>query len=88
MPITTIAASSSGGLSAQIKAVLGFVADFIALCVSPSSTAQRAFAQAHGLSVDEIADKINETAVDIFGDIILEDVGSAYGIIEDYIDQI
>ena len=88
MPITTISASSSGGLSAQIKAVLGNVSDFIALCVSPSSTAQRAFAQAHGLSVDEIADKINETAVDIFGDIILEDVGSAYGIIEDYIDQI
>ena len=33
-------------------------------------------------------DKINEAAFDIFGDILLEDVGGAYGILEDYIDQI
>ena len=46
---------------------------------------QRKFASAHGTTIDELADKINETAADIFGDIILEDSGSGYVIIEDYL---
>ncbi len=80
--------TSNGSLSSDIKAILGDIADFISLCRSPSPTSQRAFASSHGLSLDEIADRINETAVDVFGDILLEDVGGAYGIIEDYVDQI
>ncbi len=77
----------SGGLLTQIKGEIGEVADFIELCKSPTPTEQRRFAASHGLSVDEIADSINECAANVFGDIILEDVGGAYRIIEDYIDQ-
>ena len=47
-------------------------------------TEQRKFASSHGLTLDELADRINECAVNVFGDIILEDDGSAYTIIEDY----
>ena len=35
-------------------------------------------------SPDEIADKINSLALDILGDILLEDTGDGYEIIEDY----
>lgn len=75
------------GLFGQIKTELGDVADFIELCKNPTPAEQRKFAAAHSLSVDEIADRINECAANVFGDIVLEDVGGAYGIIEDYIDQ-
>jgi hypothetical protein len=78
---------SAGGLFEKIKSELGEIAELITLCKSPSPTEQRRFASAHGLTLDEIADRINECAADVFGDIILEDVGSAYGILEDYIDQ-
>ena len=79
---------SNGGLMEQLRSTLGDIADFISLCRSPSVTAQRTFASSKGLSLDAIADKINECAVDVFGDILLEDVGGAYGILEDYIDQL
>jgi hypothetical protein len=79
---------ASGGLLDKIKAEIGDIADFIGLCRSPSPTAQRAFASSKGLSLDEIADRINETAADVFGDILLEDVGGAYKVLEDYIDQL
>ncbi len=79
---------SNGGLWEQIKAELGDIADLIGLCSSPSPIDQRRFASSHGVSLDEIADRINECAANIFGDIILEDTGGAYGIIEDYVDQI
>lgn len=87
-PAEAVTVAASGGLFEQIKEAIGDVAELISLCHSPSPMAQRAFASSRGLSLDEIADQINETAVDLFGDILLEDVGGAYGIIEDYIDQL
>ena len=48
---------------------------------------QRKFASSHSLTLDEIADTINECAANVFGDIILEDAGGYYTIIEDYVDQ-
>ncbi len=78
---------NEAGLFDKIKAELGDVADFIELCKNPTPAEQRRFAAAHSLSADEIADRINECAANVFGDIVLEDVGGAYGIIEDYIDQ-
>ena len=76
------------GLIGKIRSNVGGIADFIDLCRTPSPIEQRRFASSRSLTVDEIADRINESAVDIFGDIILEDVGGAYGILEDYIDQL
>lgn len=80
--------SSSDGIFDKIQLELGELADFIKLCISPSPTEQRRFASTHSLSLDEISDRINECAADVFGDILLEDVGGAYGILEDYMDQL
>ncbi len=69
----------------SIKEILGDRADFIKLCRSCASlTEQKKFAASHGMGVDEIADTINETALDIVGDIILESDGMSYAVIEDY----
>lgn len=77
----------SGGLWSDLCAILGEVSEFITLCRTPNAVEQRRFAASHSLSVDEIADTINECAVNLFGDIILEEKDGAYAIIEDYIDQ-
>lgn len=79
--------NENGGLYEQIKLSLGSAAEFIKLCQSGAAAEQRKFALANNLSTDELADRINEIAVDIFGDIILENNGEAYRIIEDYSDQ-
>ena len=77
----------SGELWSDLCAILGDVAEFIRLCRTPSAVEQRKFAASHSLSVDEIADTINECAANLFGDIILEEKDGAHAIIEDYIDQ-
>lgn len=80
--------NNSDGLFNQIYAALGEIAEFINLCKSQSPYEQRKFASSRSLSIDEIADRINECAADLFGDILLEDMGGSYLIIEDYKDQL
>ena len=41
-----------------------------------------------GMTVDELADKINEIAVDVIGDIIIEECDGTYKIVPDYLDMI
>lgn len=77
--------TSEGDVTSQLKESLGTKADFVRLCKDKTLAEQRAFARSVGISVDELADEINETAVNIFGDIILENDGEAYRIIEDYL---
>ena len=74
-------------LFGQIKDEIGEIAEFISLCKLQRTAEQRKFASSHSLTVDEIADTINECAANVFGDIILEDAGGYYTIIEDYVDQ-
>lgn len=69
----------------QLSSRLGAIASFINLCKGSSIIDQRRFASSRGMSCDEIADKINETAVEALGDIILENDGEKYVIIEDYL---
>ncbi len=76
---------SHDSLYSQLYSRLGAVAGFVNLCKGSSLTEQRKFASSHGTTVDELADKINESAVELFGDIILENNGEAYAIIEDYL---
>lgn len=45
---------------------------------------QRNFAKGRGEMPDAIADAINEIAVDVTGDILIEDNGDGYTVIEDY----
>ncbi len=69
----------------NIKSKLGEISEFIKLCkTGVNITEQRKFALAHGMGTDEIADNINEAALDFVGDIILENNGMEYTIIEDY----
>lgn len=77
--------SDSSGLYAQLCSRIGSLAEFVNLCKGASLIEQRKFASSKGTTADELADKINETAVELFGDIILEFNGSAYAIIEDYL---
>ena len=64
---------------------LGNIAQFVNLCRGSSLSEQRKFASTHGMSCEELVDKINESAAELFGDIILEDNGERYVIIEDYL---
>lgn len=82
---TSTSPSDDQGVYTSLRERLGDITDFVALCRAPSLLQQRKFATAHGITVDELADRINETAADIFGDIILEDSGNGYAIIEDYL---
>ena len=77
--------SSNNDLYSQLVDKIGDIALFINLCKGSSLIEQRKFASVHNSTVDEIADKINEAAADLFGDIILENDGDAYTIIEDYL---
>ena len=61
---------------------------FLLLCKSGYMNNQKSFAKAMGMTLDELADKINEIAVDVIGDIIIEDCGDGYEIIPDYLDLI
>ena len=72
--------------SSPLAAALGDLAAFLPLALTKDRAAQRAFASAKGLMPDAVADKINTVAGDLLGDILLEDVGGAYAIIEDYLD--
>lgn len=83
--VSPISDTDSGSdVAASIRESLGEISDFLNLCKGSTVTEQRKFASSHGLTLDELADRINECAVNVFGDIILEDDGSAYTIIEDY----
>lgn len=80
-----IKSQNTGGTYEDIRQKVGEICELIKLCASGASVMeQRRFASSHGVSLDELADVINEAAVDIIGDIILEDDGTSYVIIEDY----
>lgn len=57
---------------------------FVRAALEENAAEQGRIARELGLMVDALADEINDTAADIMGDIILEDVGGAYAVIEDY----
>ncbi len=67
-----------------LLAALGEYAQFVLLADSRDRAGQRAFAMKMGSMPDAIADKINTVTGDMIGDIILEDVGGVYAVVEDY----
>ena len=71
-----------------LREALGDFAEFIKLAAAGDRAGQRRFAAAHGLMPDAVADRINTAAGDILGDIILEDAGGCYTVIEDYIEDL
>lgn len=66
----------------------GTLYPFLLICKSGYTKNQKIFAKENNMTLDEIADRINEIAVDVYGDIILEDTGDGYEIIQDYLDLI
>ena len=80
--------TTQSSLYAQISNSIGKIAEFIELCKGSALTDQRRFASECKLSLDEITDRINEAAVEIMGDILLEDGGDGYQIIDDYKDLV
>lgn len=80
--------SHNSGLLAELRERIGDAALFLDLCRTSPFSEQRSFAISHSRSVDELADIINECALEVFGDIILDYSGDAYRIIEEYKDTL
>ena len=67
---------------------LGELTAFLPLCLAGDRNAQREFARTHGLMTDAVADRINTAAGELLGDVVLEEEGGAYVIVEDYLDYL
>ncbi len=63
---------------------LGDNAEFLKLCINEDFYGQRRYAKGAGVSADELAEQINSLALEIIGDILLDDMGEGYIILEDY----
>ena len=61
---------------------------FIAAVAAGDAQAQMQACRAMGKMLDAVADEINGIAVDVFGDVILEDAERGYAVIEDYREQL
>ena len=61
--------------------------NFIRAALDEDFFRQSAIASQAGSLPDIIADKINTLAADTMGDILLEDVGGGYAVLEDYIEE-
>ncbi len=70
--------------SISLGAALGDLFEFLRLADMRDYASQRSFAAKRGELPDLIADRINEIAFDILGDVILADEGEGYSLIEDY----
>ena len=68
-----------------LKNELGDLCDFLNYALRFDAAAQRSFARGRGEMIDSIADRINEIAADILGDVLLEENDEGgYTVIEDY----
>ncbi len=66
------------------RAAFGMRYDFILAVLNSDIQAQRRILSEMGMMADALVDEINEIAADIFGDVIIEDNGNGYEIIEEY----
>ena len=83
-PITTVVKEESdfiGSLSGSEK-------EFILAALEGDISKQASIAAREASLPDIMADKINTLAADLFGDIILEDLGGSYGVLEDYEEEL
>ena len=85
-PTVPACATEQSAAEGGLAQALGNLLDFLLLAVKKDGAGQRAFARAYGEMPDAIADKINTVAGDFIGDILLEDCGGAFAVVEDYLD--
>ena len=84
----TPVAMAAEASASEFAATLGDYCGFVALAAARDRAGQRAFARGRGEMPDAIADKINTIAGDFVGDIILEDCGGYFAVVEDYLEQL
>ncbi len=68
----------------DLRAALGEKYEFLKAALEENAKKQKEIAARLGELPDVLADEINEIAAELIGDIILEDVGGYYAVIEDY----
>ena len=79
------AAESDAGEYALLKKELGDLAEFVNFALNGAAQKQIAYARERGEMIDSLADRINEIAADILGDILLEEAeNGGYTVLEDY----
>ena len=71
-----------------LAASLGELCALVRLCEKGDVAGARAFAKERGRMLDALIDEINSVAADVLGDIILEDTGAGFAVIEDYREQL
>jgi len=70
--------------ASQLKEILKEKYEFIEAAIDENFALQKKIAKKLSMMSDALADTINDAAADVLGDIILEDCGDGYTIIEDY----
>ncbi|MBE6548576.1 MAG: hypothetical protein E7667_06870 [Ruminococcaceae bacterium] len=74
----------NGSLLDRLSKIIGDQAEFLSYCISEDASAQRKFVLSMSVSADEVAEQINQAALELIGDILLEDRGDCYAVIEEY----
>ncbi len=86
--LTVLSKTPSASETATDDSKWGEHYKFLLICKSGNATDEREYARAKSMSLDELADTLNELSVEIIGDIILDFDGEKYTVIEDYLDLI
>lgn len=93
LPVAEPTATVGEGLAPPVpqddlSSALASYLPFMEAVAAEDTSAQMQACRAMGKMVDAVADEINEIAAEVFGDVILEDCGNGYAIIEDYREQL
>ncbi len=83
-PIEKEVCESADSPARELENSLGERYDFLVAALESDAGKQAALANKLGVMADALADEINDIAAEIIGDIILEDQGGYYTVIEDY----
>jgi len=88
LPLTRADEGDGGNdtVSAGLAERLGDLVGFFKLAKEKDRAGQREFAMKRGMMVDAVADRINTLADELVGDIVLEELGGCYGVVEDYVE--
>jgi len=68
----------------DLRSALGEKYEFLTAALDENAKKQNEIASRLGKMKDVLADEINEIAAELLGDIILEDIGGYYSVVEDY----
>ncbi len=88
LPLMPEQPGSGSGDGNELAAALAEYAEFISAALGGDGGAERKFAAGRGMLPDSVADRINDIAAELFGDIILEDDGELYRVIDDYAEEV